>query len=477
MRTRTALRSLLHSATTASWAAAIARLLSFGLVFPFVVTTLPEAQIALWYLFGTVMGLQLLADMGFSGVFVRFISYASGGNREFSGRQTNPERQVGVGPDWESIGRIVASMRRVYIRLAVGWLVCMGAFGTWASVDLFASAGQCRSCWLAWTVVLLGTTVRVYGAKYSAVLLGANRVALVRYTEAATWLGASVGGVLAILLEGGLFALTAVFQLAMLLCVLALRHWAQVVEGGRLWDARSALPSEIVISDAWSAAWRAGLGLAMAAGVVQGSGLVFARLGTTREVAAYLMALNVMGAAAAIARAPFYSKIPRFTRLHAQGLVSERNALAQKGMRWSHWTFVLVVYAVALLMAPTLSMLASNVEFVSQRMWALMCVGFFLERYGAMHLQLYTTTNHVLWHVANGVAGLIYIATATVTFSKIGMFAFPLAHMLGSVFYAAYAAARSTQAFGLHLGRFELHAAAIPAFLIAALAVTSYLLG
>jgi uncharacterized membrane protein YdcZ (DUF606 family) len=113
-------------------------------------------------------------------------------------------------------------------------------------------------------------------------------------------------------------------------------------------------------------------------------------------------------------------------------------------------------------MHPILSMLGSNVDFVSGRMWAVMSVGFFLERYGAMHLQLYTTTNHVLWHIANGVAGLIYIATATISFSRLGMYAFPLGHALGSAFYAAYSARKATRAFGLRLLEYELHSSLIP---------------
>ncbi len=456
----------------------MARLLSFGLVLPFVVTTLPEAQIGLWYLFATVLGLQLLADMGFSGVYIRFIAYAFGGNREFSERQISPTRHVGAAPDWESIGRIVASMSRVYFRLAIAWLVCMGAIGTWASIDLVASAGEAWSRWLAWAVVLLGTTVRVYGAKYSAVLLGTNRVALVRYTEASTWLVAAVGGVLTILLEGGLFALTAVFHLAMLLCVLAMRRWVRVVEDGRLRASGGRSASDIVISDAWFSAWRAGVGVAMSAGVVQGSGLVFARLGTTGEVAAYLLALNMMRAATVLARASFYSKIPRITLLHAQGLINERNVLAQKGMRWSHWTFVVVVSAVALLMHPALSMIGSNVDFVSQRMWALMCLGFFLERYGAMHLQLYTTTNHVLWHIANGAAGLIYITTAAVgfLFLALGMYAFPIGHVFGSAFYATYSARKSMRMFGFQFLDYEVHSSLIPAVVVVLLVGASYAL-
>ena len=34
------------------------------------------------------------------------------------------------------------------------------------------------------------------------------------------------------------------------------------------------------------------------------------------------------------------------------------------------------------------------------------------ERVGALHIQLYSMTNHIVWHIANGVTGILLIVLA-----------------------------------------------------------------
>ena len=57
----------------------------------------------------------------------------------------------------------------------------------------------------------------------------------------------------------------------------------------------------------------------------------------------------------------------------------------------------------------------------------------FAERFGANHLQLYTTTNRVVLHVANGVAGAIYLVSLVLLYPFFSVYALPMAHLAANV--------------------------------------------
>jgi hypothetical protein len=109
-------------------------------------------------------------------------------------------------------------------------------------------------------------------------------------------------------------------------------------------------------------------------------------------------------------------------------------------------------------------MIGSKAEFPSALLWGLFGIGYFIERYGAMHIQLYTTTNHIIWHVANGITGTIYLIISFALIKIIGAYAFPVALIIGySVFYSWYSAKHSYKSIHSSFWNFE-KGIAIPAF-------------
>jgi hypothetical protein len=73
-----------------------------------------------------------------------------------------------------------------------------------------------------------------------------------------------------------------------------------------------------------------------------------------------------------------------------------------------------------------------------------------------MHIQLYSITNHIIWHTANGVSGIIYLVVALALFKQIGVYAFPIGTLIGYLgFYGWYSAIHSYRAFGLKFWEFE----------------------
>jgi len=66
-----------------------------------------------------------------------------------------------------------------------------------------------------------------------------------------------------------------------------------------------------------------------------------------------------------------------------------------------------------------------------------------------MHLQLYSTTNHIVWHISNGITGALFMACAN-SASGLEWYAFGTAYIAAYLlFYVPYNVRLSYQACGL----------------------------
>ena len=132
-------------------------------------------------------------------------------------------------------------------------------------------------------------------------------------------------------------------------------------------------------------------------------------------------------------------------------------------MALAYWTYVAGFIGLGLFATPLLKLIGSNAEFVPPLLWGIMGLSMFAERYGAMHIQLYSTTNHIIWHIANGVSGIIYFVVSLALFQKIGVYAFPLGTLVAYLsFYSWYSSIHSYRAFGLNFWLFERSTAFYP---------------
>lgn len=460
-----------NSPTLMTWSSFTTKSLSLVLVLPLVLTRLNTEEIALWYLFSTIIGLQMLADIGFSPTFSRVIAYGMGGlntnelqdQRQISQRINRSQAKA----NWETIERICSTMRVVYLRLTGISIFLLATLGTWALVKPVSATADITSAWIAWGVILIVSTLTLLGNTYNAYLQGINQIALLRRWEALTSLGAIATTFLVLLLGGGLLELVIAHQSWLVLNILRNRWLCTKVEDGRFQKFRGWKIDPIVFNAVWSSAWRSGLGVFMTYGLVQLSGIIYAQVGTASGVASYLLALRLIQMVSQFSQAPFYSKLPVLAKLRSEGNLKQQVNVAKRGMLLAYWTYVAGFIGLGIFATPLLKLIGSNAEFVSPLLWGLMGLSIFAERYGAMHIQFYSTTNHIIWHIANGVSGVIYLVVSLAFFKQIGVYAFPVGTLAGYLgFYCWYSAKHSYKAFGLNFWSFERSAMLIPLVVI-----------
>jgi O-antigen/teichoic acid export membrane protein len=456
----TLFHKLWHSPTLTTYGSFIARSLGLVVVLPFLLTELTTEEISLWYLFSAIAGFQLLIDLGFSPTFSRVIAYAMGGADVHT--IESPRGDARGSPNWETLERICSTMGYVYSRLGVAWfliLVCIGTLAVYRPITMIEDG---NFAWLAWAVVLGSSTISFFGIAYSSYLQGVNQIAVLRRWEIITSIGSAVTSVLVLTNGGDLLALVIASQGWQIINTIRNRWLSRTVLSGRMKTFHGVTRDEKVLCAVWPSTWRTGVGVLTSYGVVQASSIIYAQIASPAAAATYFLALRLIQAVSQFSQAPFYSKLPTLARLYSEGRNSDLVQLARKGMSLAYLTFVVGFVILGALGAPILEMIGSNAAFPGFLLWALLGVAYFVERYGAMHINLYGTTNDIINHVANGVAGIIYMVVGVIGFRYMGIYAFPVALIVGNAgFYAWYAASHSYRAFGLGFLLFE-RAAMLP---------------
>lgn len=437
-----------------TWGSFLSKSLNLIFVLPLLVKFFSTEEISLWFLFMIFIGLQMLVDIGFSPTFARVIAYAMGG-AEVSELKNVKVKNTGR-PNWVTIEQVCSTMRFIYPRVNILWTTLLITLGTLAIYRPLSLVDDTYSAWVAWGVILAASTITMWGNIFSSYLQGINQIALFRRWEIITSLGSILTSISVLLLGGGILSMVIANQGWQIINIFRNRWLARSVENGRFKRFALAKRNDVVFTAIWPSAWRSGLGIIMTYGLIQASGILYAQIGPAGSVASYLLALRMIQTVSQFSQAPFYSKLPVFARLFSEGRNSDLVLLAKKGMSLAHYTYISAFIFLGLFGNPILELIGSNVDFPSRTLWTLLGLGFFLERYGAMHLQLYSTTNDIIWHIASGVTGLIYISTSLVLLKHIGVNAFPVGIIFGYLgFYTWYSAIHSYKAFNLKFIKFE----------------------
>lgn len=418
-----------------TWASLTVRIGGLALLLPIVLSHMTTAEALVWQLLSTITVLINLTDFGFSPTFSRIIAFARGGGRfaELAAAGNKPAGGSPQGADKAlSIPAVIAAQRIVYRILIGGAMIVAVIGGTAALIQPVSRLPTPGDGWIAWLFSAAASVLILCNGANVSILTGFDRIATARRVDAV--MGAlQLGSTCAVaLLDGGLVAIVGCYSLWTLPLYLVNRHNVSRLDLGA-GDDRPRLDRHL-FTVVWRSAWRSGVGILMSTGIIQASGLIYAQIAAPADAAAYLLLLRAMTAISQIAQAPFYSKLPAMAGLRGNGNLTELAKVAIRGMAMAHWTFV--AGAVTLVTAGPflLRMIGSSVHLPSYEISAALVLAFFVERYCAMHIQIYSLTHHIIWHTMNGITGLLMILISVILYPFLGQAALPIAMLFG---YAA----------------------------------------
>jgi len=468
-------KKIWNSPTFTTWGSFIATLMGWVLLLPFALSRLSTSEIALWYFFRIITDLRPIIDMGFSPTFIRQIAYAYGGSSEFGNPNQESTPASTSGANWNLLEKTYSTMEYIYVRLAAILFVLLAIFGTLTAIKPISMIENPVQGWIAWGMVIITTSFYLRGNSYTSFLQGSNNIPVYRRWEALFAFAAIPSGVGVLLLGGDLLGLVAIEQFWLVVSVMRNRFITQRICQFDIARQENRQFSKDIFKEIWPRSWRSGLGIIMGYGVMQFSGLIVAQIGNSPDVAAYLLSLRFAQNISTFSRVPFYSRLPQMATLYASNGQEELLAIAKRGMRFSHWLYSIGFIAFGIVAPWALTLIKSNTGFVPQSLWAILGLGLFAERYGAMHLQLYTLTNKVVWHIVNGITGGITLLIAFFTLNPLGIYAFPVGYTFANIgFYAWYSAKLSYQTFKMSFRNLEFVTFVIPLCIYIAYTIASF---
>lgn len=423
------------SATLMTWGSLIIRMGGLALLLPLVLTRLETRQVLVWQMLSTITMMVNWTDFGFSPTFSRIIAFARGGGTLTDLYAAQPSKAKWPSSKDEveralDIRAVLGTQRAIYRRLIVCAMVIALVFGTSALWKPVSALKHPADGWLAWAFTASAALLTLANGANVSVLTGFDRIATARRVEAGCGVLQLGTTSLVTLAGGGLVAIVSCYSFWLIpMALLNRRYVAQL--GLDLAAAGRRGLDKGVLRAVWPAAWRSGIGILMSTGIIQASGLVYAQVAPPQDAAAYLLALRLLTVISQISQAPFYSRLPAMAHARGKQAFGEVVCLAKRGMAMAHWTFVAGALTVTIVAPWALELIGSSVRWPSYSLAALLSLAFFAERYGAMHMQLYSLTNHIIWHIVNGATGVVMILAALALWPLIGEHAIPLAMLIG----------------------------------------------
>lgn len=417
------------------------QVISVPILLPLIVVTLDQEDLVIYFLITNIIQLALVADFGFNATFIRYVSYGyagaslselsgSGGRGALSIRR--PEES---GSDWESIRCVQVAMSWVYGGISTFIFVALLGAGSWVIFKLINAEPNSSALWAAWFFVVFSTAASFYGNIFSNYLYGTNHIASQKRVEVVIQLLSVVSIVVSLWLGGGIVGLLVAQQFWRLVLTVALGSLSKKVNGGFGVGAFGVLNRDVLAS-VWRAAWRSGVGVFSQVFSTRACIIYLGRTAPPEFSASFMFAMQLIDKFILFCNVPFYVKIPKMAMLAARFKLDDLAEVAKRNMTIGLSTFIALGVLTQVSGSVVLDFIGSNVAFLSPEYWMVLCVGFIFQRYGAQHAQLYSCTNHIIWHWLNGTSGvLILIAFLTLT-RYVGYLSFPLSVLLVSaVFY------------------------------------------
>lgn len=393
-----------------------------------------------WYSLMTLQGMQFLVLLGLSPTITRATSYAMNGAKQCDLHNGAVYKGGARLPNRELLSQLVRTMSAIHVMLSLVWFLICLLVGLLLLPNLTREAAPplTHGLWVAWGVYSITSAFRCHCWLYSSYLLGTGEITTCRRRETAGWALAAALQLPVLLHGGSILLLTIVFQAAQLGIGLALRHAARNQGGMPMRGLPTSQFSFGLLMAIWSQSWRSAVGQFLSLGLTQATGLFYASVGKLAHASSYLLALTLLRQLSLFAQVPFYSHIPELTYLRARGERAKFARLAARTMTASHWILLSGVIIFSIMAPPLFTLLHSNTPPPPPLLWALLASALFLERFSGMHMQLYTTSNRVLWHIANGVTAAITIVTMVWLFPYFGVYAFPAAAIAGQLGFGVW---------------------------------------
>jgi len=393
------LKKILNSPTLMSWASYFVRFGSAIFVLPLVLKFFTPIEQSFWFFINTIMGFAMLADSGFGNTLVRGVSYFKAGaaylprnKKEYDEIDEIKEEK----PNLEKLGNLLTTANRIYIFLALFAVLIISTGGLAAAWNILELSGHQRDIWAAFLIVIPYSALMILTVKWSSFMRGLGFIALEARFGAMQGVVRILIFVLFLLLKLGVAYLVGYMLLESMIKFSYMRWFVL-----RWFRKQNAVPRNRNFFDAeifrslWSATWRTGLLFWGAYAIQSGTSILASQLDDAVMMANFLLTMRIMNFILNIARAPFYTNVPKIYTLAAQKNLPELRKKASQYMFLGFSVMILAIVALMTLGNPALEFLGTPTRFLPFMFLGIIALTEILDLHASFHATIYTSTNDV----------------------------------------------------------------------------------
>lgn len=444
------LKNLWNSPTFMTWGNLSAKSSNLVILLPVVLTTFSTEDIVVWYLYFTIVSLQLLIDFGFLPTFTRLFSYAYSGLSVKEIQDIKNNKIANGETNWESLKYIFIATKKIYLKLSIISFGFAITFGSWLAYEPISKSSNALEAWIGWFLVILIASFNLYASSFVSLLMGMDKVAVVQRWQMLSSLFAVIGATIIIIFTQSLLFGIVTFYFFYIINFLINLSLTKKYYKNIDTVINSKLLDNLIKNTIWSTSWKSGIGIGMSMGLIQFSGMIVAKFENSAVSSSYMIALQIIRAISSFSQAPFYSRLPYFTQLYSKNDIKSLVDVSKERMQKSFLVFIFMFFTVGLFANTLLSYIGSNSTFPNDIIWILIGMAFLLERYGAMYLQLYTLTNHIIWHIANGITGVVMITLVVLFHNNLDIYIYPIAMCIAyGLFFVPYVVMKTYKEYNL----------------------------
>lgn len=432
------------------------RLIGHIILLPLILKNFSVEEVNLWLLFNSIIFFHSVVDFGFTPTFVRIIAYNSANSKISSNNQDlDFFKKI-------SLSEIIGAMKKIYQNMSLILFFLLISVGTFSMIIPISNLTNQVHGWISWIFVMCSTIITFRGGMYAAYLRGINQIAIQQKWQFYAGFIIIICSIISILINASLLLLVSITTIGYMLSFIFNKKLARRYTPDEGWSNIINYNKEI-FNKIWPSVWKSGLGVLFSYLSMQGIGILYAQITISKNSASFLLAQKVIRTITTFTNPIFYNKIPLLAKSYSENKYEKLLNIAKINIFKANWLLAISIIFIGLIIDKLLISINSNTKFVSHEIWILLGIAILLERIGAMHLQIYSVNNDIVWHKANGITGILIFILFPFFYYKYGMIGLPLSFLVSNLFfYMPYCLNKNYKHFKLNFIKFDFSRSFIP---------------
>lgn len=419
------IKRIFDSATMMAWASYFVRFGSALFVLPILLKIYSPVEQSFWFFVNTIAGFAMLADSGFGATLLRAVAYFKAGaeylprnRKEYDEIDKIEERE----PHLENLKNLLTTANRIYVYLGLFSVLILLTGGIAAAWNILELSGHRTDIWVGYFIVVPYCYFMILSVKWTSFMRGLGYV--VEEARFSVLQGVIRVTAFIILL---LFNLGPAWLIGVLLLESVVRfiyikwyvkRWLKrenvVIENKNFFD-------KVIFRSLWSATWRTGLLFWGAYAIQSGTSILASQLDDAIMMANFLLTMRIFDFVLNVARAPFYTNVPKIYHLAAEKKMKDLRRRSSEYMFLGLGVMVAALAVVALFGNEVLTTLGIETRFMPLTILLIMAVTEILDLHASFHATIYTSTNHVPFVLPATISGALILLVGFQVISPYGV--------------------------------------------------------